>query len=109
MKHCLDCGYVGPSEQYAPGKRLTEVRLWFFFLVPGMIYSLWRFFARYDGCANCASQRIVPVDSPVAQAALRKLSPTPSAQSWYCMACGKPIFGGGNFCSSCVTTANGES
>ena len=106
MKHCLDCGFVGNPEEYRPGATIIELGLWLLFLVPGLIYSIWRLSARYHGCAKCTSKRVVPIDSPIAQAAIERLSPMASAQSWFCMACGKPIFGGGRFCSSCATSTS---
>jgi hypothetical protein len=106
MKHCLDCGFVGRPEHFKPGSGSTEVVLWLLFLVPGVFYTLWRRSARYHGCARCTSKHIVPIESPVAQAALGRLSPTPSAQSWFCMSCGQPIFGGGRYCPSCTASTS---
>lgn len=107
MKYCLDCGFVGQPEQNTPGTFPIEMSLWLFFVVPGVIYSIWRRSARYQGCPKCGNKHIVPTDSSVAQAALARLSPTRSAQSWVCMACGKPIFRGGSFCESCVPRESG--
>lgn len=87
--------------RYLGGTFPMDYRLWLLLLVPGVIYSIWRMSARYQGCAKCGSKRIVPANSPAAQAALGRLSPTPSAQSWVCMSCGEHIFGGGRFCPSC--------
>jgi len=135
MKYCLDCGFVSEPVKYKPGTLAMEVALWllliipgvFYFLntrlrtismesplwllffVPGVFYSIWRLTTRYEGCAKCRRSRIVPTDTPVAQAAINKMSPTPSAQAWYCEKCGVPIFSGGRFCSSCGTSASGES
>jgi len=89
------------SGRYMPVTSLAEDGRWLYFLIPGVLYSLWRQAARYQGCAKCRSKRIVPMDSKAAQDALRRLSPTPSAHSWVCMGCGKPIFSGGSFCSTC--------
>jgi hypothetical protein len=101
MKYCLDCGFVGQPEQYKPGTFQMELGLWLLFLVPGVIYSVWRLSARYQRCAKCGNKRIVPTDSPVAQAALRRLSPPSSPHPWVCTACGEPIFRGGSFCERC--------
>jgi len=106
--------YLGRlSGRVIPGTFLVEDGLWPVFLVPGVVCSIWRLAARYQRCAKCGKKRIVPVNSQAAQDALRKLSPTPSAHSWFCMACGKPIFSGGRFCSTCepvqVRHAKGES
>jgi len=103
MKYCLDCDFVGPPEQFKPGTLQMELVLWLLFLVPGVIYSLWRLSARSERCAKCGNKRIVPMDSPVAQAALRRLSPASSLTRWVCAACGQPIFRGGSFCESCGT------
>ncbi len=109
MKYCLDCGYEGHPEQPRPGTTRMEVVLWLCFLVPGLIYSLWRLLARSQSCGRCGSKHIIPADSQIARTAHRSLSPTPSAQSWFCDGCGKPIFSGGRFCSSCGAFASGAS
>lgn len=87
--------------RYMPATLQMEVALGLLFLLPGLIYSIWRLSARYQGCAHCGSARIVPLDSPSAQAALSRLSPTPSVRSWVCMGCGVQIFSGGWLCASC--------
>ncbi len=92
--------------RYIPGTFLMEDGLWSLFLVPGVVYSIWRLAARHRGCAKCGSRRIVPADSPVAQAALRRLSPSSSLSSWVCMACGEPIFRGNSFCERCETRSD---
>ena len=135
MKYCLDCGFVSEPVNHKPGTFPMEVALWLLFLIPGVLYfirykpgafpmeaapwllflvpgvfySIWRLTTRYEGCAKCRSNRIVPTDSPVAQAAINKLSPMPSSQAWYCEKCGEPIFSGGRFCPSCGTSASGAS
>ena len=106
MKYCLDCGFVGKPKQNIPGTLSMEVWLWLFFIIPGIIYSVWRRLARYEGCAMCGNQHIVRADSPAAQSALLKLSPTPSLGLWFCMACGEPIFGEGSLCERCGTHAS---
>jgi len=39
---CCECKRVGPRRKYKPGSFQMEVGLWFLFLVPGIIYLLWR-------------------------------------------------------------------
>jgi hypothetical protein len=87
---------------YRPTTFPMQVGLWLTFLVPGILYSFGRRWASYEGCATCGSKQIVPVESPLANAALGRFSPTPSGQAWVCDKCGKPIFGGGRFCESCA-------
>jgi uncharacterized protein with PIN domain len=105
MVFCEDCDFVGQPARVKPGTTGTEVVLWLCLIVPGLIYSFWRSMSRFEGCANCGSRRIIPADSQEAKAALSRLSPTPSAQAWYCEGCGQPIFVAGSLCSSCAAKA----
>lgn len=67
-RYCTVCGTVGYPARITKGHVLMELALWICFLVPGLIYSLWRLVSRYDGCGACGSAAIVPLDSPVARA-----------------------------------------
>ena len=102
MKYCLDCGFVGKSKWQTPGTLALEIVLWLFFVVPGVIYSLWRWRASHEECGACGKRHIVPTDSSAAQEAFRRLSPSSSPNVWYCMACGEPIFRAGNRCEKCA-------
>jgi len=64
---CTNCGNIGPSKRHMPGSLLIEIVLWCFFIVPGLIYSLWRHSASKPSCAKCGSQQIIPADSPMAK------------------------------------------
>jgi hypothetical protein len=50
---CRRCGYHGPAEPLAPGKAWLEGVFWIAFLVPGLIYSVWRLFGRKYLCPAC--------------------------------------------------------
>jgi hypothetical protein len=62
---CSQCGHVGPSKQLTRGSTGLELLLWLCFLLPGLIYSLWRLSTRRQGCAECGSTALVPLSSPV--------------------------------------------
>lgn len=64
---CKNCGYVGKSKQHTDGNILIELVLWLLFLLPGLIYSIWRLTTRKTVCAKCGSTNIIPVDSPQGQ------------------------------------------
>jgi hypothetical protein len=64
---CTACGSVGRPERVTKGSFLIELALWFFFIVPGLFYSLWRLTSKYDACRQCKSPSLVPVNSPVGQ------------------------------------------
>jgi hypothetical protein len=61
---CLACEHVGPARRATRGSTLIEIVLWLCFLLPGLVYSLWRLSTRQDVCASCGSTQIVPPESP---------------------------------------------
>ena len=72
---CTSCGYAGKPETITKGSFLIEVILWLCFLIPGLIYSIWRLSSRYKGCPNCGQSTLIPRTSPMAQKFLRENLP----------------------------------
>jgi hypothetical protein len=70
---CTTCGYVGFPKSYIKGNLGTELLLWCFFIVPGMIYSVWRFTTRYHGCPICKNATMIPIETPMGQKLLKEL------------------------------------
>lgn len=70
---CTYCGRQGKSTRIMKGSFLIEVILWFFFLVPGIIYSAWRFASQYRGCSYCKRDSLVQIDSPIGIKLLKEL------------------------------------
>ena len=64
---CKTCGSRSGTENVIKGSILIEIILWLFFLVPGLIYSIWRLASKHKTCKNCGSVVLVPVDSPIGQ------------------------------------------
>jgi hypothetical protein len=62
---CSSCGHVGSSKTAIKGNGLIELILWLCFLVPGIIYSVWRSSSRYKTCSVCGSTNLVPLDTPI--------------------------------------------
>lgn len=71
-RFCTVCHSVGRPRTETRGRFLIELALWLFFLVPGLIYSIWRLTTRRPVCGTCGSPAIVPVHSPAARAALSR-------------------------------------
>ena len=65
--YCTTCGAVADPKRITSGAIWIELVLWLFFFVPGLIYSIWRLTSRYDGCAVCGRNSIIPVESPMAK------------------------------------------
>lgn len=62
---CATCETVDKPKLITRGSILIELVLWCAFLLPGLIYSIWRHTTRYRGCRACGSSALVPLDSPV--------------------------------------------
>ena len=64
---CRSClTYVSVPEREMPGSTGLEVLLWFFYIIPGVFYSMWR--RNQDNwrhvCRTCSSNNMTPVSSP---------------------------------------------
>lgn len=63
--HCLKCGFVGKPKNETPGSFIFELFLWFCFLLPGLIYSIWRITNKKLICRYCKHHdQLIPADSP---------------------------------------------
>jgi len=71
---CVNCGYKGKCKLITKGSIGMEILLWLVFLLPGLIYSIWRHISRYRGCPKC-KESMIPFDSPVAQKLLAESAP----------------------------------
>lgn len=63
-KICPNCYYVGKPKKIAKGEFILELILWLVGLIPGIIYSLWRFFNKREECPTCKAQNLLLLDSP---------------------------------------------
>ncbi len=72
---CPNCGATGAPVTVARGSIGWEIVLWLLFLLPGVLYSVWRLTTRYRACPICAAPNMVPLDSPRALAARAQRPP----------------------------------
>jgi hypothetical protein len=68
--YCPQCGAVAKAQAATRGSRGIELLLWLCFIIPGLIYTLWRANSKYQVCPSCGSAGLIPVTSPRAQADL---------------------------------------
>jgi predicted RNA-binding Zn-ribbon protein involved in translation (DUF1610 family) len=61
---CATCGSEGMPRRHVPGSFFIEVLLWLCFLLPGVLYSVWRLSAAKKVCPKCGSTEMVPLTSP---------------------------------------------
>ncbi|CAH1385194.1 hypothetical protein [Candidatus Nitrotoga sp. M5] len=64
---CTSCGYTGETKTVSKGSIDTEIILWFCFLIPGVIYSIWRYRSQHEVCSVCDQATIISAHSPEAQ------------------------------------------
>lgn len=67
MKLCTACRYVGVPVKKIDGSIVVEIGLWLIFLLPGIIYSIWRASTRREACPKCGNSGMIPTDSPMAR------------------------------------------
>jgi len=76
---CKSCGHYGDPSNETRGSFSIELILWLCFLVPGLVYSLWRLSTRRDVCAKCGSADLIPIDSPLGKKLFQDIAPQVSA------------------------------
>lgn len=69
---CTTCGSVAKPERVTKGSMLIEFILWLCFIIPGLIYSIWRLTTRHDACSVCGAATLVPRHSPAGKAIISK-------------------------------------
>jgi hypothetical protein len=71
---CNNCGSTGRPKTETKGSILIEIILWLSFIVPGLIYSIWRMSTRSKVCRSCGARSLVPLDSPRGKQLVHQLS-----------------------------------
>jgi hypothetical protein len=67
VSFCSRCGASAVPTTVTPGSILIELVLWCVFLIPGVLYSLWRLSARTrNTCPHCKGPGMLPLNSPQA-------------------------------------------
>jgi ssDNA-binding Zn-finger/Zn-ribbon topoisomerase 1 len=64
---CPNCGTKARPRRHTKGSIFIEIILWICFIIPGLIYSIWRLTTRQKVCPVCHSPNMIPLDSPRAQ------------------------------------------
>ena len=78
---CRDCGSQGSLRTKTKGSIFMEIILWCCFLLPGLIYSVWRMTSRERVCNICGSKNYVPLNSPAGQKLRRDFAPVATTKA----------------------------
>lgn len=61
---CPNCGSVTSPETKYRGNFAIELILWLCFLIPGLIYTIWRATSKYSACPACGHTGMIPLNTP---------------------------------------------
>lgn len=70
---CQNCGTRGEPKTITKGSIAIEIVLWICFIIPGLIYSIWRLTSKQQGCPSCGQPGMIGVDTPNGRALAEKL------------------------------------
>lgn len=68
---CTACGSIGKPIKTVKGNFFTEIVLWCFLLLPGLIYTTWRLTSKYKACPKCGKPTMIPMDTPTGKALIQ--------------------------------------
>jgi len=70
---CMECGCQRDPIQAKRGFLFVELFMWLLYIVPGVIYSIWRRLRTHQICPNCRNPSIVLTSSSRAMGMMRLL------------------------------------
>jgi len=83
---CENCNFVGRPKKMVKGSPAIELLLLLLFVVPGVIYGIWRLTTKYNVCPKCKKDSMValhPSQSEVTMAGERILAEEKPARIFY--------------------------
>ena len=99
--YCRNCGHRGQTQSTVRGSIVLEIVLWICFIVPGLIYSVWRYTSRHQICSACHSDKVIPLDAPAAQSQMQGNSGRDESDTRLCPYCAETIKKSAIVCKHC--------
>lgn len=66
-KFCPSCNSFTNGKKETRGHFALEVFLWLCFIIPGLIYSVWRQTSKHMTCSQCGASNLIAFNSPKAK------------------------------------------
>ena len=103
---CANCSTAEAARRRTKGSDGVEVLMWLFFLLPGLVYSVWRRSGKTEWfeCHACGSTDLIPLDSQRAHALLGQENRAERARERderECPYCAEPILAKAKVCKHC--------
>ena len=77
---CMECGCQRDPIKAKRGLLVIEVFMWLLYILPGVIYSIWRRVRSQEVCPNCLNPSIVLTSSSRAMGVRRLMKAFPQSQ-----------------------------
>lgn len=71
---CPNCGTRGEPQMITRGSMGIEIVLWLCFIIPGLIYSIWRMSTKHPACPSCEQPGMIGVNTPNGRLLVEKFS-----------------------------------
>jgi len=97
--HCTSCG-TDTNAPILKGNGWVELLLWLCYLVPGLIYTVWRRSKEPSVCPNCKKESLIPAESRAAKSEGR--------DEMDCPYCAEKILIKANKCKHCGEVISDE-
>ena len=78
---CLECGCQRDPINAKRGLLVIEIFMWLLYILPGVIYSIWRRVRSQEVCPNCLNPSIVLTSSSRAMGVRRLMKSFPQSQT----------------------------
>ena len=70
---CKNCGEVSNAIIKTKGSIIIEIFLYLFYIIPGVLYTLYRVTNKYPICQHCESKEIILRNKRVGESLYKKL------------------------------------